>query len=136
MQGVIFLTVANCKQCGRIFNRVRRDICADCSAQEDRTLTVIRGYLKEHRDANIQEVSGGTEVEYDTIVRMIQDGRLLLRDNPNMTYPCERCGTSTTSGRFCANCSKELAQGFGDVRGALKAKNLATDKDKGGFFSR
>lgn len=127
--------IANCKRCGRIFNRVRRDICMNCIQEEDKLIGVIRGYLKQHRDATIVNVMEDTGIEYATIVQMIREGRLLLRDNPNMTYPCERCENPTSSGRLCAKCAHELAQGLEGATEAIKEKSKQTEQGKG-FFSR
>lgn len=129
------MPIANCKRCGRIYNRVRRDVCVDCIREEDEILVAIRTYLKTHPDATIHQVSEDTDIAYGVIMHMIQDGRLLLRDNPNMKYPCERCKKPTSSGRLCAACSKELAQGFGDASETIRAKRLETDDGKGGFLS-
>ncbi|SIS50877.1 flagellar operon protein TIGR03826 [Alicyclobacillus vulcanalis] len=104
------MAIANCRRCGKLYNRVGRDICPDCMKQEDEHLTAIRAYLRQHPLANIYEVSNGTGVPYDEIVQFLRDGRLLLRNNPNMVYPCDRCGTPTQSGRLCANCAKEMAR--------------------------
>lgn len=129
------MPIANCKRCGRIFNRIRRDICTNCIHEEDEIIAAIRGYLKQHRDATITNVMESTGIEYATIVQMIQEGRLLLRDNPNMTYPCERCGNPTSSGRFCADCARKLAQGLEGATEAMREKNKQTEPGKG-FFSR
>ncbi|MCL6633707.1 MAG: hypothetical protein K6T63_13875 [Alicyclobacillus herbarius] len=106
------MPIANCKRCGRIFNRVRRDICPACIAEEDAAFEKVRAYLREHRFATMPETSEATGVDLDLMIEMVKSGRLILRDNPNFTYACERCGAPTQVGRFCARCTRELSQMF------------------------
>jgi len=127
------VAIANCRRCGKLFNRVGRDICRECIKDEDEKLETIRAYLRQHPLANIYEVANGTDVSYDEIVQFIRDGRLLLRNNPNMVYPCERCGTPTQSGRLCANCAKEMARELDKRAHGQDAGKKHGDK---GFYSR
>ncbi|WP_083430659.1 TIGR03826 family flagellar region protein [Alicyclobacillus macrosporangiidus] len=127
--------IANCKRCGRLFNRVRRDICPACVAEEDKAFETVRQYLREHRDATMAEVSEETGVGVDLIIAMIQDGRLMLRDNPNLHYPCERCGQPTRAGRYCPRCTKELSASLSAAARDLRKK--AQEMERGqGYYSR
>lgn len=129
------MPIANCKRCGRIYNRISRDICPACIKQEDEMLIEIRRYLKQHSEASITDVSEGTGVEYTILVEMIRDGRLMIHNHPNLKYPCERCGMPTQSGRLCAKCAKELAQELKGVRAQLVEKN-GNEKLGKGYYSR
>ncbi|EJY54915.1 hypothetical protein URH17368_2393 [Alicyclobacillus hesperidum URH17-3-68] len=95
----------------------------------------IRQYLKKHPQANIYEVADGTAATYEEIVAFLRDGRLILRDNPNMAYPCERCGTLTQSGRLCANCTQALAKELGQAAAAIQKEESQGKRGKG-FLSR
>lgn len=136
--GGMTVAIANCRRCGRLFNRMGRDICPDCAREEDEKLATIRAYLRQHPLANIYEVANGTDVSYDEIVQFIRDGRLLLRNNPNMVYPCERCGTPTQSGRLCANCAKEMGRALErDMRARDDQGLEANDRGRGkGYYSK
>ena len=103
------MPIATCKRCGRIFNRVRRDICPACIIEEDGWFMAIKTYLHNQNDASLEEVAEATGVQPEYVADMIRDGRLLVRDHPNLAYPCERCKKPTQSGRYCASCSKEIA---------------------------
>jgi flagellar operon protein (TIGR03826 family) len=131
----VSVPIANCRRCGRIFNQVRRNICPACVAEEDKAFEVVRAYLRQHRDATMAEVTDATEVPVDMIIDMIRDGRLILRDNPNMNYPCERCGKPTQAGRYCAACSKELSASLAAASAELRQKAKA-DKESKGYYSR
>ncbi|MCL6517454.1 TIGR03826 family flagellar region protein [Alicyclobacillus sp.] len=130
------MPIANCKRCGRLFNKIRRDICPACVAEEDKAFDIVRQYLREHRDATMAQVSEETGVGVDLIISMIQDGRLMLRDNPNLHYPCERCGKPTRAGRFCPACTKELSAGLGAAARELRKKAEQTDSQGRGYYSR
>ncbi|KPV42981.1 hypothetical protein [Alicyclobacillus ferrooxydans] len=104
------MPIARCKRCQRIFNKTRRDICPTCIAAEDDAFQIVRGYLKEHPDSDMDELTVGTAVQSEVVIGLIQDGRLIPRDNPNLTYPCARCGKPTQAGHYCAKCTKEIMQ--------------------------
>ncbi|GMA51297.1 hypothetical protein GCM10025857_26540 [Alicyclobacillus contaminans] len=116
------MTIAYCKRCGRIFNQVRRNICPACVAEEDKMFEIVKTYLRQNKDATMMQVTEETGVPTEFIVDMIRDGRLILRDNPNLTYPCERCGQPTQAGRYCAACTKELSESLSAASAQLKQK--------------
>lgn len=124
------MAIVNCKRCGRIFNRIRRDICANCIAEEDSAFAAVRAYLKDHPNATMADVVEATDVELELIVSMIRDGRLMLHDNPNMSYECQRCGGPTQSGRFCARCTEELAHTLAKATSEIK-KQIKDSGDEG-----
>lgn len=130
------LPISNCKRCDRIFNRIRRDICQACIAEEDKAFQTVRDFLKLHKDASMTDVQDGTGVDMELIIEMIQDGRLILRDNPNLAYGCERCGSQTQSGRYCAKCTKELSNALTAAATELRQKNAEQNALGKGFHSR
>lgn len=130
------MPIANCKHCGRIFNRIRRDICQACVEEEARAFDVIRSYLRENPNASVGETSEATEIEAPLIIAMIQDGRLILRDNPNFSYPCERCEKPTQTGRYCSNCAKELADNLQSASKQISDRMNSRRENGGGYRSR
>jgi len=129
------MPIANCARCGRIFNKTRREICRECVLEEDKAFELVRSYLRKHRNATMAEVTETTGVDVEVIIGLIRDGRLILRDNPNMSYSCERCGKPTQVGRYCAACTKELSSSLSAASADLRHK--AEEKiDKGkGYYS-
>ncbi len=107
--GGVSLELRNCPECGKLFARISRDLCPDCIAQEDEMLVQIQQFLDEHNNATISEVSEGTGIPGDKIVTLLQEGRLVARDNSNL-LKCERCGKSIPKGRFCIECSTDIAR--------------------------
>lgn len=130
------MPVANCKRCGRIYNRVRRDICSACIKEEDEIYLLVREFLRQHPDASMGDVLDNTGVELETLVEMIQDGRLIISNNPNLLYSCERCGNDTQSGRYCVQCTKELVTGFEAAATQLSNKKSEPKPEKRGYFSK
>lgn len=126
------MAIVNCKRCGRIYNKVRRDICQACMAQEDEWFAKVKAYLHDHPGAMLPQISEATEIDATYIIDMIRNGRLMLSDYPNLFYECERCGNPTKSGRFCASCSKELTEGLS--RAGQSAVGKKTDPK--GYYSR
>lgn len=130
------MPIAYCKRCQRIFNKVRRDICADCAAEQERVFQLVRVYLKDHRDASLLEVSEATEVDPEDIIELIREGLLIVRDNPNLNYACERCGQPTRAGRYCVSCAEELSTALHSARDDLTKKAGSTSGRRPGFLSR
>lgn len=135
--GGMDVPIANCKRCGRIFNKVRRDLCPACVEEEEAAFLRVRDYLRQNKNATIGDVVENTGVPSEKIVQMIQDGRLLLRDNPNLVYPCERCGEMTQTGRLCARCTQEMAKELGEsTKNMRRNAEGKKDAEKKGFYSR
>jgi len=130
------MALANCNSCGRLFNRLNRDICPPCVQEEDRLFTAVREYLKEHRNAHTYEVSEQTGVEMKTLVRWIREGRLSTRDGlpPNMNYPCEACETPITDGRFCRSCKDRLSDALSKTKHELQSNPIVGDRPRGADY--
>jgi flagellar operon protein (TIGR03826 family) len=114
-KGVSQVALANCKDCGRLFNRMMKDICPDCIRQDENDFLIVNDYLRDHRGVSPQEVSEQTEVALAKIYRYIREGRLIAANYPGMTYPCERCEEPIQTGRFCRPCSEDMKQSFNRV---------------------
>lgn len=109
------MALANCKDCGRLFNRIVKDICPDCIRKDEQDFLIVNDYLRDHRGASPQEVHEQTEVALSKIFAYIREGRLLVKNYPGMTYPCERCQAPIQEGRFCRPCTEEMKQEFNRV---------------------
>ncbi|OEF97703.1 TIGR03826 family flagellar region protein [Desulfuribacillus alkaliarsenatis] len=106
------MALSNCPRCGKLFDNTFKDICQQCTSEEEKLYQKVRQYIKENRDCTIYECSDATEVPVKTIARFIKQGRINLKNNPNMMYPCEACGAPIAAGRFCNTCTNNLKQGF------------------------
>ncbi len=79
----------------------------------------------------MMQVTEDTDVPTEFIIDMIREGRLILRDNPNLNYPCERCGNPTRAGRYCASCTKELSTSLTAARAGFRQKVQQVKKGQG-----
>lgn len=130
------MPISNCKHCGRIFNRVRSELCPACLEEENQNFLALRTYLRDNPNATISDASEATGVGVESIVSLIQDGRLILRDNPNFSYPCQRCGEPTQTGRYCAACSKELVSNLQKASEQIASRKPAqSNGDHKGYYS-
>lgn len=106
------MNLANCKDCGRLFQQVTRDICPLCIQRENDDFLQVSHFLKVHKGSTPQEVHESTEVKLSVIYKFIREGRLIAANYPNMTYPCERCNLPIQQGRYCTDCQHEIQQQF------------------------
>lgn len=102
--------IRNCRRCKRIFMYTTGpQLCDACKKQEEEDFEKVRKFLREFPGATIQEVSSATGVSAQLIYRFLKEGRLEVAENSPIALLCENCGVRITSGRFCVNCSKKLA---------------------------
>lgn len=132
------MALANCPRCGRLFDNSFKDICQYCTKEEEELYQKVRLYVKENRKCTIYECSDDTEVPIKTIARFIKQGRINLKNNPNMMYPCETCGAPISTGRYCSDCSGQLTKGFKEIsdqhKEEQKQQRLKEDKKMGYHF--
>ena len=56
-----------------------------------------------------------TEVDEAKIVRWVREGRIQGKSFPGIVVSCERCGKPIPEGRYCPECTQDLARGFSSV---------------------
>ncbi len=116
------MEVKNCKKCGKIFNSVAgKKICADCEKLENEEFKVVKDFLYDHPNANMQEVAEKTGVEEEVIMRFLRDGRLAISDSSSVSIYCEKCGAPIKSGRFCEKCQSKLGEQFSKLSSGDKS---------------
>lgn len=97
-----------CPRCGKIFAKGIRDICPACVKEVEEEYERCVAYLREHKGANITELSEATEVPVKQITKFIREGRISLHNAPNLMYPCEVCGILIREGLMCDRCRNRL----------------------------
>ncbi|RUS42595.1 TIGR03826 family flagellar region protein [Cohnella sp. AR92] len=102
------MDLANCPRCGRLFARHFRDICPNCYGDIEKEYETCTDFLRKNKGATITELSEETGVSVKQITRFIKEGRISLYNAPNMSYPCEVCGTLIREGNMCDNCRSRL----------------------------
>jgi len=104
------LNIANCPRCGKIYSRGIRDVCNSCHKEIEQEYEKCVEYLKENRGATIYEVSDATGVTVRQITKFIREGRISMVGTPNLSYPCESCGTLIRQGNLCDECRTRLTK--------------------------
>ena len=120
--------LANCSRCDALFVQTVRDVCPKCYQEIEQEYDKCAKYLRkrENRGATIYQLSEATGVSVKQITRFIREGRLSIVDNPNLGYPCEKCGSMIRTGTFCESCTKEMKR---EIEQQLEVdKRLAEDK--------
>lgn len=102
------MNLDNCPRCGKLFAKNFRDVCPTCMRDIDKEYELCANYLREFRGSIITEVSEATGVSIKQITKFIREGRISIMNAPNMSYPCESCGTLIRENHLCDNCRQRL----------------------------
>lgn len=113
--------ISNCPTCGKLFVKGLRDVCPECHKKVEDQYDTCLQYLREHKSCTMYELSDATGVSVKQITRFIREGRISLAHAPNMSYPCEVCGTPIREHNMCDPCRNKLTK---DV------KNLTEDEKR------
>lgn len=99
----------NCLRCGKLFKSYGNAVCQQCIAIEESDFKLVKEYIYDHENANVVEVSEGTGVSVEKIMRFLKEERLIMTSNEgNAVLFCESCGSAIQTGRYCFSCKKEL----------------------------
>ena len=124
--------VRNCKRCKKIFNYMGGlPICSNCRKQDEEDFQAVKEYLYKNPGANLTQVSTDLEISVQQIRMYLKEGRLeIMGDGSNLVLECESCGKSIRSGRYCDECSKNMANGLKEASGKMSQALLNEEKDK------
>ncbi|WP_211749596.1 TIGR03826 family flagellar region protein [Paenibacillus sp. Marseille-Q4541] len=111
------MNLGNCPRCGKLYVLNVMECCPSCVKDIEQQYVDCVEYLRKERGANIQELSEETGVSIKQITRFIKEGRISVVDSPNLTYPCEVCGTFIREGHMCDGCRARLTK---DLNGAAR----------------
>jgi hypothetical protein len=113
----------------RQLSTLRKAVCQKL----DKEYELCANYLREFKGAIITEVSDATGVSIKQITKFIREGRISIMNAPNMSYPCESCGTLVREHNLCDNCrqriEKDKRQMFDDL--ARKDQSRANTRENG-----
>jgi len=116
----------NCPRCGKLFAKNFREVCPACIKIIDQEYQVCADYLRKNKGATINVLSDETGVTIKQITKFIREGRISLVGAPNMSYPCEACGTLIREGNLCLDCKTRL---LSDVNKS-KAQQASKETEK------
>ncbi|MGL4521633.1 MAG: TIGR03826 family flagellar region protein [Bacilli bacterium] len=105
--------LSNCPKCNALYLKTEvRRVCDACYKKEDEMYQMVYAFIrkKENRQATMSEVSEGTGVEEEVIVRFVRTGKLKVVAFPNLAYGCDGCGNPIQAGSLCDKCRKSIVQ--------------------------
>ena len=107
------MEIVSCKECGKLFNFIRgQRVCPACSRKLEDKFMEVKKYVREHPNVDVKELSEEMDVSIRQINRWVREERLVFSDDSPVGLPCESCGVTIKTGRFCDKCKAELATGF------------------------
>jgi hypothetical protein len=98
------INVANCPNCGVVYQKNFRDMCTSCSSQLDDALNICTKYLWKHPKSTTEELSLAINVDVSQIIKFIKQG-VISKNFSNLTYPCESCASPIANNRLCTKCN-------------------------------
>ena len=130
------MNIENCPRCGKIFAKGFSEVCPVCTKEIDKEYEICAEFLRKNKGASITVLSDETGVTIRQITRFIREGRISLLDAPNLSYPCESCGTLIQSSHLCENCRKRFINASKnffeeDAKAKKKQDELMQDVYKG-----
>jgi uncharacterized Zn finger protein (UPF0148 family) len=102
------LRVAHCPKCGKIFQKNLRNLCSNCSTEEDTHISTIEKSLKQNRLLNLEELVEQSEIPRARILSWIRLGKIRLFDYPNLADECDVCAGPIRKGTMCTKCSTRI----------------------------
>jgi len=118
--------ITNCPKCSKVFvKNTLSDICQACVKEADLHCELCIKYLREHRGITLKELSDRTEVSLAQIAKFIKEGRISIISHPQISYPCEVCGTDIREKNMCVSCLQKLRK---DLSNAKEDEKRAFDQ--------
>ena len=113
------MNLANCPVCKKVFVKSDGFICPDCVKRESQEFEDVRGYIKEHENCSMYEVSEATGVSVKKITKYLREGKIEAGAGMEDAIRCEQCGVPIPRGKYCMKCMAEIS---GRLQGALTKK--------------
>lgn len=124
----------NCPRCGGLFVKALRPICNACHKEIDVMFQTVYTFIRkrDNRKATLQEVVEATGVDETYILQFIREGRIQLAQFPNLTYPCDVCGTMIREGKICGSCRTKMSEDMNKFKAQeeVAERNRKNEKDK------
>ncbi|MCL2226424.1 MAG: flagellar protein [Oscillospiraceae bacterium] len=124
------MNIIQCIFCKKPFQTLGRKACPDCLEQIDKDFFVVRDYIYEHKQTNMDKVSEETGVSMQIIRHLLKEGRLQLDEigGGGGLLVCERCRKPINSGKLCKACTDKVSNTMkGNVDARAAAAKSAAD---------
>ncbi|MDF2720853.1 MAG: hypothetical protein K0Q59_528 [Paenibacillus sp.] len=112
------IRVDNCPNCGAVYQKNSRQLCAACCEKVDSALDECIDYLWKHPGSNADDLSTAAQIPVTTIYKFIKEGKL-AKSYINLAYPCECCGAFIRENRLCSSCSRTFKDTAMQIKASL-----------------
>lgn len=104
----------NCAVCGAPleYTGLGHYLCHECGHEQLDDYGKVREFLDENENAPIGFIEACTGVSKDFIKRLLDDGMVQITGGSKVKLLCNRCGKTITYGRYCPECTMDLANGI------------------------
>ena len=104
-------------------------LCNQCKQEMEEVFQTVKKYVRENPGSDIRMVAEACEVDPMQIRQWVKEERLCFSEDSPVGIPCERCGMTIKSGRFCATCKADIKSDFRSVmpKATVKQQNVAVD---------
>ncbi|MBJ6361924.1 flagellar protein [Paenibacillus sp. GCM10012307] len=110
------MNLGNCPRCGKLYQLNVRNLCPDCIKEIDKEYETCADKLRKTPGLSIYELSDETGVSTKQITKFIREGRISIVNAPNMSYPCEVCGTLIRENNICMDCRQRLIKDVNSIK--------------------
>lgn len=129
------MNVTNCRGCGRLFNQLSNEqLCPNCMKKMDEKFEVVKKFVDDNPNVPVETVAKETETTMKQLNKWIREERLTFAPGSAYGLPCECCGRTIPTGKYCDECKKKLANTLQSVldKPAPKKedKRIFADKEK------
>ena len=129
------MDVKTCRRCKRLFNYIAGPmICPVCREEIEQQFQVVKKYIDDNRNCDINDVAEACEVDPQQIRQWIREDRLQFSEDSMVGLNCEMCGATIRSGRYCDNCRNKLTNNLNRAFGIdpnKKTDSFGGDQKKG-----
>lgn len=125
------MDIRNCKNCGKMFNYIGKPFCPACEKILEDKFVQVKEYIREHRDASINQVAEENDVSIAQIKRWVRQERLSFSSESAVGIECESCGTMIRTGRFCEACKNKLGNNLASALNKPAPEPVVEKKKEG-----
>ena len=123
------MELISCVKCGKLFQHISGPrVCQQCGKELEEKFVEVKAYVREHPNIDMRTLSKECEVSPKQIQRWVREDRLVFSADSPIGIPCERCGKTIKSGRFCESCKNGITHDLEDAAGIRKPKPEAPKK--------
>jgi len=119
------MDMVNCPKCGRLFTKIKNQLCPACQKEDDEAFQAIRKFAEENENCTIGDLSQGTGVSEKRILRYIREGRLEVTSGMRGDVRCKMCNRPIAKGIYCDSCFIEINQNIS--KALSKSKGVKHD---------